>query len=285
MQPKPAARPGGTPAEAEAGAHPRPEHVPEAFWDAATGQVKVDDLARAHAELGQRFAKGKADFAETVRADVRAELLAEMRQGVPEQPDGYTLAPPREGLPESLVLLDAVPGEDFQPEPDKRYFVLRPDDPLLTWWKTEAHRLGLTQEKFNEGVVQFAAAQARRTPTLAEQQQARQAFYASLGENGVKRAEHLWGTLQSTLGEAGARAIDALLGSKEQFEAIEALVTKAGGPKLAAAPVTPTVAPTLDQLRARMKDPKYWRDRDPAVVREVEQGFARLYPGKVRASY
>src|SRR3546814_4616791 len=29
----------------------RPEHVPETFWDADAGRVRVDDLARAYAEL------------------------------------------------------------------------------------------------------------------------------------------------------------------------------------------------------------------------------------------
>lgn len=43
-------------ADAAAGITPpqpatRPEHIPEKFWDAATGQVKVDDLAKSYAEL------------------------------------------------------------------------------------------------------------------------------------------------------------------------------------------------------------------------------------------
>ena len=32
-------------------------------------------------------------------------------------------------------------------------------------------------------------------------------------------------------------------------------------------------------LRALMRDPKYWRERDPAVVARVTEGFRRLYPG------
>ena len=31
-------------------------------------------------------------------------------------------------------------------------------------------------------------------------------------------------------------------------------------------------------LRRLMRDPKYWRERDPAVVSEVRNGFAKLYP-------
>lgn len=32
-------------------------------------------------------------------------------------------------------------------------------------------------------------------------------------------------------------------------------------------------------LRALMRDPRYWRDKDPAVMDRVARGFARLYPG------
>ena len=35
---------------------------------------------------------------------------------------------------------------------------------------------------------------------------------------------------------------------------------------------------TEEKLRERMKDPRYWRDHDPAVVREIQEGFERLYP-------
>jgi len=33
-------------------------------------------------------------------------------------------------------------------------------------------------------------------------------------------------------------------------------------------------------LRRIMSDPKYWRDRNPDLVRHVQQGFERLYPNK-----
>ena len=33
------------------------------------------------------------------------------------------------------------------------------------------------------------------------------------------------------------------------------------------------------QLRDMMRDPRYWRDRDPGHVAKVAGGFSRLYPG------
>ncbi|MBR5904106.1 MAG: hypothetical protein IKZ49_01065 [Alphaproteobacteria bacterium] len=34
---------------------------------------------------------------------------------------------------------------------------------------------------------------------------------------------------------------------------------------------------TDDDLRNMMKDPKYWRDKDPEYVRKIENGFKKLY--------
>ena len=31
-------------------------------------------------------------------------------------------------------------------------------------------------------------------------------------------------------------------------------------------------------LRHMIRDPRYWRDRDPAILRKVSDGFKRLYP-------
>jgi hypothetical protein len=37
---------------------------------------------------------------------------------------------------------------------------------------------------------------------------------------------------------------------------------------------------TEEQMRAAMRDPRYWRDRDPALVRSVMDGFRLLACGQ-----
>lgn len=32
-----------------------------------------------------------------------------------------------------------------------------------------------------------------------------------------------------------------------------------------------------NELRLMMKNPKYWRDRDPEYIRNIENGFKKLY--------
>ena len=34
------------------------------------------------------------------------------------------------------------------------------------------------------------------------------------------------------------------------------------------------------ELRRRMRDPRYWRDRNPGFIAEVADGFRHLYPGQ-----
>jgi hypothetical protein len=37
------------------------------------------------------------------------------------------------------------------------------------------------------------------------------------------------------------------------------------------------------ELDAAMKDPRYWKERDPAFIEQVQAGFSELYPGTARS--
>jgi hypothetical protein len=260
----------------------RPEWAPEKFWDAEKGTLKSEELAREHAALGKRFAEGKAALV----PEIRAELEAERRKAAPEKPDGYALAVPKQGVPDGLVLLDKPPGDGFKPEPGKKYFVLQQDHPLLGWWRETAHKAGLGQAEFEAGVLAFANAQAMRVPTEAQVKAEQQAFYDSLGEKGADRAAMLWGGLKTAIGEARAKALDSLITGKEQVEALEALVEKAGGPKFAGgAEAAGAGRPMTEaELRNKMREPGYRDGTDKALIQEVTEGFQRLYPDKRRTA-
>lgn len=47
----------GAPQAPAAEAAQRPEHIPEKFWDAATGQVRLDELAKSYTELERKQAE------------------------------------------------------------------------------------------------------------------------------------------------------------------------------------------------------------------------------------
>src|SRR5512147_1418326 len=39
-------------------------------------------------------------------------------------------------------------------------------------------------------------------------------------------------------------------------------------------------SPTEASLKQMMRDPRYWRQQDPAIVEQVREGFRRLYQGR-----
>jgi hypothetical protein len=286
--PPPATAPAAQTAAPDAAAKPaaaKPDFLPDDYWKPDIGAVDVERLWKEREEIGQRFAQGKTAYAEAVRGEiteqVKAELDAARKGAVPEKPEGYALAVP-EALPPGVVVLDKPPGDDFTPEPGKRYFVLQDDHPMLGMWREIAHDLELPQDAFLKGVAKFAAAQAAAVKTPAELEAEKRAFYTALGENGVQRVAHVWGKLEAALGEQAA-LFDAFVSTPEQVQALERLLGAAAGPGFSKG-VQGGDTTTEEGLRQMMRDPRYWRDHDRDFIAKVTEGFKRLYPGTVNVA-
>ena len=63
------------------------------------------------------------------------------------------------------------------------------------------------------------------------------------------------------------------------FEGVIALhrMMKGDEPSLNTRPDTPSEGTRDKDLQAMMRDPRYWREKDPAFVEKVTQGFRDLY--------
>lgn len=72
-------------------------------------------------------------------------------------------------------------------------------------------------------------------------------------------------------------AVEALSTSYEGVLALHRLM-KAEEPSAVRAGMAPPEAEGEAELHRMMRDPRYWRDRDPALVARVTDGFRRLYP-------
>jgi hypothetical protein len=74
-----------------------------------------------------------------------------------------------------------------------------------------------------------------------------------------------------------AEAIEGLSASFDGVMALYRMMTAEGEP---AALVGEGDGPDggESELHALMRDPKYWRDKDPATIARVTDGFRRLYP-------
>lgn len=76
-----------------------------------------------------------------------------------------------------------------------------------------------------------------------------------------------------------AEIFEALSCSYEGVLALARMMSH-GEPDLGAGGGFPGAGLSEGDLKEMMRDPRYWRERDPAVVEKVRDGFKRLFPGK-----
>lgn len=259
----PPSPPAGDPAQ-------RPAYIPEKFWDGTAGAPRVEDLAKSYAKLeGER---GK------IKESLSAEIKAELRKGAPAKPEEYKIALP-EGVGD-VVLLDKI-ADDFQPEPGKTYSMLKADSPLLKSAAAAAHKYGMPQAEFSQLIGELAREVGQRVPTAEEAAAQRTEFFKQLGEQGEQRFTHTSQKLAAVLGDK-APALNLEHASPQEFEAIEALLEKAGQAKFSAGAATVPAAKSQAELEEIMASPDYYVNKEKQKI--VTDGFAKLYPGKVNIS-
>ena len=72
---------------------------------------------------------------------------------------------------------------------------------------------------------------------------------------------------------------EALATTREGIMAMERMMAS-GEPGLMPGGAGGAGAQNENDLKEMMRDPRYWRERDPAVVDKVRAGFRRLFPGE-----
>ena len=225
----------------------RPEIIPEKFWNADSGEVNLEDMAKSYAHL-EKFASGKQ---EEVREAVIAELQTEAAEGLPEDSTGYKLPALMEGLTEEMV----------------------EENPLTGWWREKCHNMGLDQENFEDGINQYIQFAQQQQPDIEQEMK-------NLGENAKERIEaaNNWAStmlnpeqfevLQQTLG-LSARGIEVM---ETLMESTKQNISRANTVAM------PERELDLSQVREMMNDKKYFdpRFRDKDYVRKVDEAFGRL---------
>jgi hypothetical protein len=221
--------------------------IPEKFRDPATGALRVEALLKSYLELeramSRRLAPPAADAAPEERQRWHKVL------GVPDSPDGYAITPRHD-----LCCAD--------PEVNQRL-----------------HEHGFTP---SQAQLVYDLAAERLLPLIAEAAaefeagKQRDRLHAEFG--GEERFRRIapqiaaWG--RANLSEAvfsalsttaeGVSAMHRMMGSKEPALAREAAAD---------------AAPDEAELRKMMRDPRYWRSREPDFVKRVTDGFRRLVEG------
>ncbi|UKV15614.1 hypothetical protein L6172_04720 [Thalassospiraceae bacterium SW-3-3] len=72
-------------------------------------------------------------------------------------------------------------------------------------------------------------------------------------------------------------AFEVLCQTADGVRSIHRLMSGGTEPGLAAGSRGDATGDLRHDIRAKMNDPRYWRDRDPAIVAEVQAGFDRLH--------
>lgn len=222
----------------------RPDNVPVKFWDPATGSIRVEALLKSYQELERRLS-GPAD-----PAAERARALATL--GVPARAEDYAIRCDH-GL--------------FQPDAaiNSRLFDAgyTPEQAQLLYDLAEEKMLPLLQE-------------------MAAGFQADAELERLISHFG---GEEKWRDLAGQMLAWGERnlpapVLSALSGTADGVMALYRLMADGNGePRVLRAGVEAEGAGGTADLNRMIADPRYWRDRDPAFIAKVTEGFRRAYGG------
>lgn len=224
----------------------RPEGVPDKFWDREAGAIRTDALLKSYVELERKLGSMvplPSDDDQEGRERLRRAL------GVPAAADEYQIEVRDELLEPTPELNARLHKAGFTQEQAQLVYDLAAEHvlPLIDDVMGELH----ASRDFERLAKHFG-------DDAAWQNMARQ--IKTWGQTNL--AEDVYRTL--------AASYDGVLAMHQMMQAREpAVLQDADGPKSGIDEAT---------LTRLMRDPRYWRERDPAIVAQVTEGFQRLYP-------
>ena len=237
--------------EATPTAVPRPEYLPEKFWNTEANQPNVEGLAKSYTELEKKFSQR----ASSLREELEAEIL-KPRDGVPESADKYQYAVPElENLPN---------GWEAQ---------MSDDDPMLGWWKETAYSRGLTQDEFQEGINKYFEYHFGGLPN-------HEAELSALGENAQARIDRVDMWLSKNLTEQEYNVMADFAVDANSIKVLEKIIGIQAEPSLSDFEAEPsTGSMSEDKLRQMMDDPRYWKpgEIDNAYRAKVTEAWQKHF--------
>lgn len=221
----------------------KPDNIPEKFWDAEAGQIRTEALLNSYLAL-ERKLSGSLPTPDSDEAKLRIRKA----MGMPETPDEYCVNCDH-GL--------------FEPDADVN---------------SRLHAKGLSQEQLQE-VYDLAA--EKIVPMIAQL-----ASDFNADREVEKLINHFGGTdswkqVSKQLMAFGQKnlAPDVFMNLASSYEGVMAMhrMMKSDEPGLAKTSEPVSGKGDTLELQSMMRDPKYWREKDPAFVAKVTEGFKNIY--------
>lgn len=221
--------------------------IPQKFLDPETGAPDVAKLTRSYLELERKLStmvRVPQDDADEIETAAFRRAL-----GIPDTPDAYEI-----NL--STDLLDVDP--DVNGRLHAAHFT--PRQAQLVY--------DLAGERMLPAITELASefeAQKQRERLIAH-------FGGDAAWREIARQLNAWGAAQLP-----RDVFEALASTSDGVLALYTMMQNGSPPRLAGGGTAAGL--TEDDLAKMMRDPRYWKHKDPAFVAEVSEGFRRLYPG------
>ena len=224
---------------------PRPDYIPEKFWNVETGDVNMEEFGKSYTNL-EKYVGGKKD-------ELREVIINELSEEADsEKPEAYELPALPEGVTEEMLQ----------------------ENPMTEWWQQHCDENAYSQEIFQEGINKYIDSYLGNMPDIEREKE-------KLGENANARLDAVNSWASSFFSTEEYEAIVGTLGATaEGIEALEGMMQTQRQSISSANQVTQPERPlTLEDVRGMMKDKRYYdpRERDASFVRKVDEAFSRLY--------
>lgn len=216
----------------------KPTNIPEKFWDVEKQEVRVDALLGSYLELEKKLSS-------MINPDDRQRVLSSL--GVPETADAYEI--------------DVSHG-------------LFPADPDIN---KRLHERGFTPEQVQ---MVYDLAVEKMVPMvleLADEFKAEREVDRLIAAFG---GPEKWAEISRQLLAYGQKNMppEVLNNLSSSFEGVMALYRLMKGEEpVMSREDAQSVSIGESDLQSMMRDPRYWKTKDPAFVAQVTDGFRRVY--------
>jgi hypothetical protein len=221
----------------------KPEGLPDKFWDAEKGEVRVDALVKSYTELEKRMSNA---IPEPTDEETRARFLR--AAGVPASPEEYQIR---------------VRDDLFEPDAELN---------------SRLHAKGFNAEQVQEVYDLAVEKMVPLVMEMAAEFQADREIERLVDHFG---GEDQWREASRQMLTFGQKHLPAhvLEGMSSSYEGIMALykMMQSEEPMTLGAKGKSASSNAEKDLQSMMNDPKYWRDKDPAFIAKVTDGFKNLY--------